>query len=192
VLSALALHWVNDLPGALLQLRRALKPDGLLLAALFGGETLVELRESLLQAELDITGGASPRVSPVVDVRDAGMLLQRAGFVLPVIDTDTLTVTYPDALALMRDLRGMGETNAVTLRPRHPTRRTIIAQAASRYEAAHADASGRITARFQVIFLSGWAPSDNTPKAARRGSATHSLADALGTVERKTGDKAGQ
>jgi NADH dehydrogenase [ubiquinone] 1 alpha subcomplex assembly factor 5 len=191
VMSNLALHWTNDLPGALLQIRQILKPDGLLLAALFGGETLIELREALLGAEIDLAGGASPRLSPVLDLPDAGMLLQRAGFALPVVDTDILTVTYPDALALMRDLRGMGETNAAQERLRHPTRRAILAEAASRYAARHADSQGRIAARFQVIFLTGWAPSDSTPKAARRGSATHRLAEALGTVERKAGDKAG-
>ena len=192
VLSNLALHWTNDLPGALLQIRQVLKPDGLLLASLFGGDTLLELREALLEAEIEIAGGASPRLSPVLDVRDAGMLLQRAGFALPVIDTDVITVTYPDALALMRDLRGMGETNAAIERARHPTRRAILASAAARYAARHADAEGRITARFQVIFLTGWAPSDSTPKAARRGSATHRLADVFGTVEKKTGEKPGE
>jgi SAM-dependent methyltransferase len=191
VLSNLALHWTNDLPGALLQIRQALKPDGLFLAALFGGDTLTELREALLGAELDLAGGVSPRLSPVVDLRDAGMLLQRAGFALPVIDTDMLTVTYADALALMRDLRGMGETNAAAERLRHPTRRTVLAEAAARYAARHADAEGRIVARFQVIFLTGWAPSASTPKPARRGSATHRLADAFGARERKAGEKAG-
>lgn len=191
VVSNLTLHWTNDLPGALLQIRQALKPDGLFLAALFGGETLLELRETLLGAELDLAGGISPRLSPVVDLADAGMLLQRAGFALPVIDTDLLTVTYADALALMRDLRGMGETNAAAERLRHPTRRAVLVEAAARYAARHADTEGRIVARFQVIFLTGWAPSASTPKAARRGSATHRLADALGTVERKAGDKAG-
>jgi SAM-dependent methyltransferase len=188
VLSNLAFHWTNDLPGALLQLRRALKPDGLLLAAMFGGDTLVELREALLQAELDVAGGVSPRVSPVVDVADAGMLLQRAGFELPVVDGDLITVSYADTLALMRDLRGMGETNAVAERARTLTRRRVLARAAAAY--SDRDADGRIQAGFQVIFLTGWSPHESQPKPLRPGSATTRLADALGSAEISVGERA--
>jgi SAM-dependent methyltransferase len=188
VVSNLALHWTNDLPGALAQLRRALRPDGLLLAALFGGETLRELRASLIDAELGETGGVRPRVSPVADVRDAGMLLQRAGFELPVVDADTLTVSYDDALALMRDLRGMGETNAVAERPRALSRRGVLARAAAGYPR---EPDGRIRAGFQVIFLTGWAPHASQPKPLRPGSAAARLADALDAREIGTGDKAG-
>jgi SAM-dependent methyltransferase len=186
VISNLALHWTNDLPGALAQLRRALKPDGLLLAAMFGGETLVALRAALLEAELGETGGASPRVSPVADLRDAGMLLQRAGFELPVVDGDLISVSYPDALALMRDLRGMGETNAVTERQRSLGRRTILARAGANYPR---EPDGRIRASFQVISLTGWAPHASQPKPLRPGSARTRLADALGGREIGTGEK---
>jgi len=189
VVSNLALHWTNDLPGALAQLRRALKPDGLLLAAMLGGNTLADLRAALIDAELAETGGARPRVSPVADVRDAGMLLQRAGFELPVVDADTIWVTYPDAMALMRDLRGMGETNAVAERPRALTRRGVLARAAAAYPAREAD--GRIRAGFQVIFLTGWAPHASQPKPLRPGSATARLADALGGTEHGAGEKIG-
>jgi len=188
VVSNLALHWTNDLPGALAQLRRALKPDGLLLAAMFGGETLAALRAALIEAELGETGGASPRVSPVADIRDAGMLLQRAGFELPVVDGDLITVSYADALALMRDLRGMGETNAVAERARTLTRRRVLARAAAGYP--DRDADGRIQAGFQIIFLTGWSPHESQPKPLRPGSATTRLADALGSAEIKVGDRA--
>jgi SAM-dependent methyltransferase len=189
VISNLALHWTNDLPGALAQLRRALKPDGLLLAAMFGGETLAALRAALIEAELGETGGVSPRVSPVADLRDAGMLLQRAGFELPVVDGDLLTVTYADALALMRDLRGMGETNAIAERKRSLTRRSVLARAAAAYPEREPD--GRIRAGFQVIFLTGWSPHESQPKPLRPGSATTRLADALGSAEIGIGERAG-
>jgi len=188
VVSNLALHWTNDLPGALAQLRRALKPDGLLLAAMFGGETLAALRAALIEAELGETGGASPRVSPVADLRDAGMLLQRAGFELPVVDGDLITVSYADVLALMRDLRGMGETNAVAERARTLTRRGVLARAAAAYP--DRDADGRIQAGFQVIFLTGWSPHESQPKPLRPGSATTRLADALGSAEISVGERA--
>jgi NADH dehydrogenase [ubiquinone] 1 alpha subcomplex assembly factor 5 len=188
VVSNLALHWTNDLPGALVQLRRALKPDGLLLAAIFGGETLAALRAALIDAELAETGGARPRVSPVADLRDAGMLLQRAGFELPVVDGDTLSVSYPDATALMRDLRGMGETNAVAERQRSFARRAVLARAAAAYPQAP---DGRISADFQVIFLTGWAPHESQQKPLRPGSATTRLADALEASERGAGEPAG-
>ncbi|HUH83921.1 MAG TPA: methyltransferase domain-containing protein [Stellaceae bacterium] len=179
VLSNLELHWTNDLPGAFVQLRRALKPDGLLLATLFGGETLAELRRALMEGELLEEGGASPRVAPFADMRDLGGLLQRAGFALPVVDSDTLTVTYPDALALMRDLRAMGETNAVHERRRGFTRRATLLGAARRYAELFAAADGRIPARFELITLTAWAPHESQPQPLRPGSAQASLAEAL-------------
>jgi SAM-dependent methyltransferase len=191
VLSNLDLHWVNDLPGTLLQLRRALKPDGLLLAAMLGGETLVELRDCLVAAELAVTGGVHPRVSPFADVRDMGGLMQRAGFALPVVDADRLTVTYPDALALMRELRGMGESNLVRERPRGLTRRAVLLEAARLYGERHAEPGGRVRATFQVIYLTGWAPHESQPQALRRGSAAARLADALGVAESSAGERAG-
>jgi NADH dehydrogenase [ubiquinone] 1 alpha subcomplex assembly factor 5 len=159
VVSALALHWVGDLPGALVQLRRALKPGGLFLAALLGGRTLIELRTALIEAELAEEGGASPRVSPAVDLADAAALLQRAGFLSPVADADLLTVTYPDALALMRELRGMGETNALAARRRTPLRRAILLRALTLYAERFGLADGRIPASFEILFLTGWAPN---------------------------------
>lgn len=190
VFSCLSLHWVNDLPGALVQIRRALKPDGLFLAALFGGETLVELRQAWLEAESLIEGGAGPRVSPFADLRDAAGLLQRAGFALPVADADRLTVTYPNALALMRELKAMGEANAQIERRRSPTRRDTLAAAAALYQQRFAEPDGRVRATFQVIHVIGWAPSSDQPKALRPGSAAQRLADALGAEERKAGEKA--
>jgi NADH dehydrogenase [ubiquinone] 1 alpha subcomplex assembly factor 5 len=157
VLSCLSLHWTNDLPGALIQVRQALKPDGLFLAAMFGGGTLSELRSVFLDAEIETVGGASPRVSPFADLRDAAGLLQRAGFLMPVADADTITVTFENALALFRDLRGMAETNALAMRPRHFMRRDVLANAVARY-GARAE-GGRITATFRIIFLTAWAPS---------------------------------
>jgi SAM-dependent methyltransferase len=179
IASNLALHWAADLPGALVQLRRALKPDGLLLAALFGGNTLVELRTALFEAELVEEGGVSPRVSPTVTLADAAALMQRAGFALPVADSETLTVTYPDMLALMRDLRGMGETNALAARRRAGLRRATLAQTAALYAERFGDAEGRLPATFEVLFLCGWAPHPEQPKPLPRGSATRRLADAL-------------
>ncbi len=185
VLSSLDLHWANDLPGALLQLRQVLKPDGLLLASLLGGETLFELRHALIEAELAEEGGAGPRVSPFADVRDLGTLLQRAGFALPVVDSDTVTATYADALALMRDLRAMGETNAVQERRRGFTRRATLARAAAIYAEQFGQPDGRIPASFQIITLTAWAPHASQPKPLRPGSATARLADALATRERR-------
>jgi NADH dehydrogenase [ubiquinone] 1 alpha subcomplex assembly factor 5 len=157
--SGLVLHWVGDLPGALVQLRRALKPGGLFLAALFGGRTLIELRNVLIEAELAEEGGASPRVSPAIDLADAAALLQRAGFVSPVADADLLSVTYPDALALMRDLRGMGETNALVARRRTPLRRATLGRALALYGERFGLSDGRIPASFEMLFLTGWAPA---------------------------------
>lgn len=184
VLSNLELHWTNDLPGALLQLRHMLKPDGLLLAALLGGETLAELSRALLEAELAEEGGIGPRVSPSADIRDIGMLLQRAGFALPVADSDTVTVTYPDALALMRDLRAMGETNAASERRRGFTRRATLARAAAIYGKRFGTGDGRIRASFEIITLTAWAPHESQPQPLTPGSATARLADALDAVER--------
>lgn len=190
IMSTLSLHWVNDLPGALLQIRRSLRPDGLFIAAILGGDTLIELRRAFLDAEAETTGGTSPRTSPVADVADAGSLLQRAGFALPVVDTDTLTVTYSDMFALMRDLRGMGETNAVAARSRKFMRRDTLFAAAARYKELYADADGRISATFQIIWMTGWAPHDGQQQPLRPGSGSARLADALETEEKKTGDKA--
>jgi SAM-dependent methyltransferase len=190
VASNLDLHWVNDLPGALIQIARALRPDGLFLAAMLGGRTLAELREALLAAELEGEGGAGPRVSPFADVQDAGALLQRAGFALPVVDRDTIAVAYDDALALMRDLRAMGETNAVAGRRRGFSRRATLLGAAALYQERFAAPDGRVHATFDVIYLTGWKPDASQPRALRPGSARHRLADALGTTEHDAGDRA--
>jgi SAM-dependent methyltransferase len=179
VLSCFSLHWVNDLPGTLAQIRYALKPDGLFLAIMAGGTTLFELRESLMRAELEIAGGAGPRVSPFVDVRDAGMLLQRAGFALPVADVDTVTVTYDHPLKLMAELRGMGETNAPAQAGRALQRATLW-RACEIYRALFGDRAQRVPATFQLLTLSGWAPDPSQPQPIRRGSAQVSLAEALG------------
>src|SRR5437762_12531850 len=178
IVSVLALHWTADLPGALVQLRQALRPDGLLLAAMLGGQTLVELRTVLFEAELAEEGGVSPRVSPAIELADAAALLQRAGFALPVADSETITVTYPDMLALLRDLRGMGETNALAAR-RRGLRRTTLARAALIYAERFGDKAGRIPASFEILFLCGWAPHSSQPQPLPRGSATARLADAL-------------
>lgn len=165
----LMLHWVGDLPGTLVQLRRTLKPGGLLLATLFGGQTLVELRTALFEAELAEEGGVSPRVSPTAELGDAAALLQRAGFASPVADSETITVTYPDILALMRDLRGMGETNALSARRRF-LRRATLARAGAIYAERFAGPDGRIPATFEVLFLTGWAPhpDDAKPRSGPR------------------------
>jgi len=180
VLSNLALHWTNDLPGALAQIRSSLKPDGLLLASLFGAGTLGELRTCLMEAEIAETGGVSPRISPFAELRDAAGLLQRAGFALPVADLDTVTVTYGDFFALLRDLRGMGEANALINRLKHPTRRAVFARAAALYQERFADRERRLRATFQVLFLTGWAPHGSQQQPARRGSGLASLKDVLG------------
>jgi len=190
--SALALHWVNDLPGVLRQVRDALKPDGLFLAAFLGGDTLTELRQSLTIAESETRGGASPRVAPFVELRAAGALLQRAGFALPVIDLERHVVRYDDALALMRDLRAMGATSVLVERNRRPLARSILLRASSIYAERFADPDGRVRATFDVISLSGWTPAANQQKPLRPGSATMSLADALGVREQSTGEKTGR
>lgn len=188
VVSVLSLHWVNDLPGALAQIRRILKPDGLFLAALAGGGTLAELREALMEAEIEISGGASPRVAPLVDLRDAGALLQRAGFALPVVDGDTVSVRYENMFRLMADLRGMGESAAMAEIPRHFSRRDVFARAAEIYRSRHEGADGRIPATFKIVWLAGWAPDPSQQRPAARGSATAPLADMLNTGE-GTGDE---
>jgi SAM-dependent methyltransferase len=192
VVSALALQSVNDLPGALAQIRRALKPDGLLLAALVGGASLTELRQAFAQAESEIEGGASPRVAPFADVRELGALLQRAGFALPVVDCDRLTVRYDTVFDLMRDLRRMGATNVLRERRRTPLRRATLARMAQVYAQRFADPDGRLRASFEIVWLSGWAPHESQQKPLKPGSAKQRLADALGTIERSAGDKAGR
>ena len=179
ILSPMVLHWVNDLPGTLIQLRHCLAPDGLLLAGLPGGETLAELRQCLTQAELECEGGASPRVSPFADVRDAGSLLQRAGFALPVVDVDRITVSYADPLRLLRELGAMGEGNALHQRRRGPLRRTTLVRACELYGELFGGADGRVPATFDLLFFSGWKPHASQQQPARRGSASVRLADAL-------------
>jgi SAM-dependent methyltransferase len=191
VVSALALQFVNDLPGTLIQIRRALKPDGLFLAALIGGDTLAELREAFAQAESEIEGGVSPRVAPFADLREVGALLQRAGFALPVIDSDRLTVRYNSVFDLMRDLRRMGATNSLSERRRTPLKRATLARMAEIYAQRFADADGRLRATFEIVWLSGWAPHESQQKPLRRGSARTRLADALGTKEIPSGEKPG-
>ena len=177
--SALALQSVNDLPGALVQIRRALKPDGLFLGAMLGGKTLQELRAVLTEVESEIYGGVSPRVAPFADVRDMGGLLQRAGLALPVADSDAITVRYDNLFALMADLRAMGATNPLTDRTKTPTRRALFLRAAALYQERYSDPDGRIRATFEIVSLLGWAPHESQQKPAKRGSATVSLATVL-------------
>jgi SAM-dependent methyltransferase len=179
VVSALAFQFVNDLPGVLAQIRRALRPDGLLLAAMIGGDTLSELRQSFAAAEAECEGGVSPRVAPFADLRDVGALLQRAGFALPVTDVDRIVVRYDNAFALMADLRRMGATNVLVERRRAPTRRATLTRMAQIYGERFADADGRIRATFDVIWLSGWAPHDSQQQPLQPGSAKASLAEAV-------------
>jgi SAM-dependent methyltransferase len=192
VVSLLALQFVNDLPGALVQIRRSLKPDGLLLAALAGGDTLTELRQAFAAAEAEIEDGLSPRVAPCVDVRDMGALLQRAGFALPVTDSDRITVRYASPLALMHDLRRMGATNPLRERSRRPLRRATLARMIEIYAERFSDPDGRIRATFEVVWLSGWAPHGSQQKPLAPGSARQRLADALGTQEIKLPGDSGQ
>lgn len=187
VVSGLALHLVNDLPGALVQIKRALKPDGLLLAALLGGGTLNELRHSWLAAEAEVTGGASPRVAPFADVRDLGVLLQRAGFALPVVNSEIVTVTYASPLALMQEVRAMGASNMLLARRRHPVTRRLLMRAAEIY-AERFGGAGRVAATFEILTLTAWAPDESQQKPLRPGSAQARLADALGVPERKLRD----
>jgi SAM-dependent methyltransferase len=184
-MSLLALQFVNDVPGVLAQVRRALRPDGLLLAAMVGGDTLTELRQAFAAAEAEVEGGASPHVSPFADLRDAGGLLQRAGFALPVTDFERLTVRYDNAFALMQDLRRMGATNVLVERRKIPSRRATLLRMAQIYSERFADADGRIRATFDIVWLLGWAPDASQPKPLRPGSAKFSLEDAV----KKAGEK---
>lgn len=190
VIHALCLHWANDPVGQLVQARRALRPDGLLLGVAFGGQTLAELRAVLAEAEVALTGGLSPRVLPMVEIRDMGALLQRAGLALPVADTLTQVVTYGSAMALLRDLRGMGETNALSERSRRTPPRRLFDTADRVYSGAFPAEPGRIRATFELVFLTGWAPADSQPKPLRPGSAKARLADALNALELPAGEAA--
>ncbi|MBI2234714.1 MAG: methyltransferase domain-containing protein [Micavibrio aeruginosavorus] len=179
VLSPLVLHAVNDLPGALVQIRQALKPDGLFLAAMLGGETLYELRQVMAEAEISLRGGISPRIAPFADKPQAGELLQRAGFSLPVVDSEIVTVTYENIFRLMNDLRHMGEGNAIIRRDRRYAGKALFMEAARLYQDRFGETDGRIRATFEIIFMIGWHPHESQQKPAKRGSATHSLADFL-------------
>jgi SAM-dependent methyltransferase len=185
VVSALALQLVNDLPGTLAQIRYALKPDGLLIASMLGGATLTELRESWILAEDEIAGGASPRVAPFADVRDLGALLQRAGFALPVVDADTVTVVYSSPLALMQDLKAMGASNMLADRSRKPVTRDLVSRASEIYVERFARTDGRVPATFEILTLTAWVPHESQQKPLKPGSAEARLSDALGVSERK-------
>ena len=190
VVSGLALHRVNDLPGSLIQIRRALAPDGLFMAAALGSNALSELRECLLEAEEEIERGASPRVSPFGDVRAYGALLQRAGFALPVTDAEDVTVIYPSPRELMREIRVLGGGNVLTARSKRPLSRRTLARAEELYRTRYGTPDGKVTATFQFVFMSGWAPDPSQQKPLAPGSARARLADALNTEERSAGDKA--
>jgi SAM-dependent methyltransferase len=183
IVSALSIQLLNDLPGALIQIRRALKPDGLFLAATLGGTTLNELRTAFAEAESELEGGISPRVAPMADIRDFGALLQRAGFALPVTDADPVIVTYATPFALMQDLRAMGATNPLTDRRKQPLRRATLQRAAEIYAERFPAPGGRVRATFEIIHLAGWSPHDSQQKPLKPGSAQARLADALGAIE---------
>ncbi|WP_419318264.1 methyltransferase domain-containing protein [Caulobacter sp. ErkDOM-E] len=189
--STLSLHWTNDLVGALIQIRRALRPDGLFIGAIFGGATLTELRQALLQAEDEVSGGASFRVSPFADAIDAAGLLQRAGFALPVADVDRVKVRYGHPIELLRDLRRMGETSVLLDRSRKPMGRRVLARAMEIYVERFAEADGRVPATFEIVAVTGWAPHESQQKPLRPGSAKMRLADALGVQEQSAGEKPG-
>ena len=192
IVSPLALHWINDLPGVLIQLRLALKPDGLLLASLFGGETLHELRLSLIEAESELTGGAGPRVSPFADLQDIAGLLQRAGFALPAADRDVVTVRYGEPMKLLADLRAMGETSALRERNPRGLSRRILARAFEIYRQRYSDEDNRVRATFEILTATGWSPHESQPKPLKPGSAKLRLAHALNTEERSAGEKPGE
>ena len=192
IVSPLALHWINDLPGVLIQLRLALKPDGLLLASLFGGETLHELRLSLIEAESELTGGAGPRVSPFADLQDIAGLLQRAGFALPAADRDVVTVRYGEPMKLLADLRAMGETSALRERSPRGLSRRILARAFEIYRERYSDEDNRVRATFEILTATGWSPHESQPKPLKPGSAKLRLADALNTEEKSAGEKPGE
>ncbi len=189
IVSTLGLHWVNDVPGFMAQSRLALRPDGLLLLTFFGGRTLQELRACLAEAEIEAYGEAYARVSPFADAQDGAHLLQRAGFALPVADSDVVSVRYANLFGLLRDLKAMGETAVFAARPPRRLTRRIIARAADLYQANHSDADGKVRATFELITLTGWAPHESQQKPLPRGSAKMRLADALGTREIPTGEK---
>ncbi len=191
VISNLVLHAANDPVGALVQARLALKPDGLFLGAMLGGRTLHELRTALAEAETSVEGGLSPRVAPMGEVRDLGGLLQRAGMQMPVADVEALTVSYVSPLHLMRELRAMGETNVMTERRKTFLRRETLMEACRIYQESFGTPDGRIPATFEIVYLTGWSPGPDQPQPKRRGSATHRLADALGTTEQSAGEKTG-
>ncbi|MEM7506319.1 MAG: methyltransferase domain-containing protein [Pseudomonadota bacterium] len=191
-ISLMLLHWANDPVGHLIQLRRALRPDGLALVALLGGQTLTELRMALAEAETEMAGGLSPRVAPMGEIRDLGGLVQRAGLAMPVADSDRLQVTYPSALDLMRDLRAMSETNILSARAKGMMRRDMLARTAEIYAHHFPAEGGRVRATFEIVYLTGWAPGPDQPKPLRPGSAKARLADALGTMEHPAGDKTGR
>jgi SAM-dependent methyltransferase len=189
ITSALSLHWVNDVPGFLAQARLALRPDGLFLVSFLGGRTLQELRAVMAQAEAEIGRAPAPRVSPFADAQDGAQLLQRAGFALPVADSDVVTVRYANIFGLFRDLKAMGETAAFAGHQAPALTRTLIARAADIYARDHSDPDGRIRATFEIVTLTGWAPHASQQKPLRRGSAKMRLADALGVQEHSTGEK---
>ena len=191
VVSGLALHWAEDLPGLLVQIRRALKPDGLFLAAVLGGETLFELRQAFAEAETDTTGGISPRIIPFASVQDFGGLLQRAGFGLPVVDSERITIRYSDIFGLFRDLRALGATNPLLDRTRRPLRRETLARLNEIYRESFSDSDGKLRATVEIVWISGWSPHESQQKPLRPGSAKARLADALGTIEISTGVKPG-
>jgi SAM-dependent methyltransferase len=190
VTSVLSLHLINDLPGALIQIRRALRPDGLFLGAVLGGESLIELRQAFMMAETETLGGVSPRVFPTADVRDIGGLLQRAGLALPVVDSERLTVTYPTPLALIRELKAMGAANPLAARSRKPMRRDTLAKALENYASQFMAMDGKVRATFEILYLCGWAPHESQQKPLKPGTAKARLADALRTTEIAAGDKA--
>lgn len=190
IISALNLHTTNDLPGTLLQLKNTLKPDGLFLSAIMGGETLNELRDVFTQAEMEIKGGVSPRVAPFADMPQMGALMQRAGFNLPVVDSEIVTVTYDNLFKLMHDLRFMGEGNALNARSKSFNNRSFLMRAAELYKQRYSEPDGKIVATFEIIFLIGWAPHESQQKPLRPGSAENRLSDALGTKEFSTKEKA--
>jgi SAM-dependent methyltransferase len=191
IVSPLALHWINDLPGALIQLRLALKPDGLLLASLFGGDTLGELRLSLIEAESELTGGAGPRVSPFADLQDIAGLLQRAGYALPAADRDVVIVRYGEPMKLLADLRAMGETSALRERNPRALSRRILARAFEIYRERYAGEDNRVRATFEILTATGWSPHESQQKPLKPGSASMRLADALKTEEQSAGEKPG-
>lgn len=188
IISNLSLHWVNDLPGTLLQIKNCLKPDGFFLGSVVGGDSLCELRRCLFEAELDLHGGACARVSPFITLRDAAGLLQRAGFAIPVADVDTMTLLYSSLFQLCADIRGCGHSNAVIERSRVPTSRSLILAAAERYQKLHAEADGRLPVTCQIVYLSGWKPHLSQQQPLRPASAAHRLAQALNAREQVTSD----